>query len=478
VGPATGTTAGSFAPPAYDLADCYDEAFGPDGAPRPAYAELLAALAATDLSSLAEGMEDEMRVLGASFGVGRRFSPFHADPIPRIFDEVEWDLVERALAQRVQALQAFAADVYAECAIVEQGVVPARAIETSEYFEPWMLGVVLPPWTYMPIAGMDMVRDAGGRLWILEDNVRTPSGLAYALAAREAADAWLPLKPPAGREALDEAFDWIATALRLAAPKGDGDPSIVLVSDGPTNSAWYEHRMLSERLGIPLVMPGDVYTSRGRVRAYLDGQSREVQVVYRRTDEDRLSDEAGRPTWVAELLLDACRAGRTAVVNGPGGGIADDKLLHAYVDDMTRFYLEAEPVLPSVHTYDLGEPAAREEALSRVADLVLKPRAGHGGRGIVIGPHATGEDRALIARRVSARPDAWVAQETVMLSRLPTIQPDGLAPRHVDLRAVAISDGDEVHVVPGGLTRFARAPGALVVNSSQNGGGKDTWVLS
>lgn len=236
--------------------------------------------------------------------------------------------------------------------------------------------------------------------------------------------------------------------------------------------------MLAGRLGVPLVTPADVYTSRGRLRAHVDGQSREVHVVYRRTDEDRLRDETGRPTWIAELLLDPCRSRRVAVVNGLGGGVADDKLLHAYVDDMVRFYLDQEPVVPSVRTYDVGEPAAREEALSRVADLVLKPRAGHGGRGIVIGPHATAEDRALIARRVHARPDAWVAQETVMLSRLPTIQPDGLAPRHVDLRAFAICAGDEASVVPGGLTRFARAAGALVVNSSQNGGGKDTWVLS
>jgi uncharacterized circularly permuted ATP-grasp superfamily protein len=224
-------------------------------------------------------------------------------------------------------------------------------------------------------------------------------------------------------------------------------------------------------------MPGDLHVRGGRLHAFLAGGSREVQVVYRRTDEDRLRDESGRATWLADLLLEPCRRGRVACVNAFGTGVADDKLLHAYVDDMVRFYLDEEPLVESVRTFDLGDPETRDKALSRVGDLVVKPRDGHGGHGIVIGAHATREDRASIARRVSARPDEWVAQETVLLSRHPIIQGGVLAPRHVDLRAFVVSAGDAIKVVPGGLTRFAGADGSLVVNSSQGGGGKDTWVL-
>jgi carboxylate-amine ligase len=224
-------------------------------------------------------------------------------------------------------------------------------------------------------------------------------------------------------------------------------------------------------------MPGDLHVRNGRVRAFLAGESREVQVVYRRTDEDRLSDEGGRATWLADLLLDPCRSGHVTCVNAFGTGVADDKLVHAYVDDMIRFYLGEEPPVESVRTYDLGHPETRDLALSRVADLVVKPRDGHGGHGIFIGAHATAEDRAAVARRVSARPDDWVAQETVLLSRHPIVQGGALVPRHVDLRAFVVSTADAVSVAPGGLTRFAGAEGSLVVNSSQGGGGKDTWVL-
>jgi carboxylate-amine ligase len=251
----------------------------------------------------------------------------------------------------------------------------------------------------------------------------------------------------------------------------------VLLSDGPSNSAWYEHLTLARRLGIPLVTPGDLYTSGGALHAFVAEGSVEVHVVYRRTDEDRLRDEHGRATWIADLLLDHCRRGRVACVNAFGTGVADDKLLHAYADDMVRFYLGESPLIESVRTYDLGDPDCRDEALARVEELVVKPRAGHGGHGIVVGPHASAEDRALIARRVSARPTDWIAQETVQLSRHPTVDEGRLVPRHVDLRAFVVAGDDSVSVAPGGLTRFARAEGSLVVNSSQGGGGKDTWVL-
>jgi uncharacterized circularly permuted ATP-grasp superfamily protein len=461
----------------YDPGRFHDEAFEPGGAPRTEYRELLAHLEEADLAGLAGAMADEIRTLGVTFGSGRGRTAFRTDPVPRILAAAEWDPLAQALRQRMRALCAFLADVYGDREIVEAGVVPARAIESCTYFEPWMLGVPLPEWGYVPLAGIDVVRGADGEMRILEDNLRTPSGLTYASAVRRAADGHLPLAPPPGRRSFAGGYEAIGAALRAAAPDGRGDPSIVLLSDGPSNSAWYEHRTLARRLGVPLVMPGDLHMMGGRLHAFLAGGTHEVQVVYRRTDEDRLRDESGRATWLADLLLEPCRRGRVACVNAFGTGVADDKLLHAYADDMVRFYLDEEPLVESVRTFDLGDHETRDKALSRVGDLVVKPRDGHGGHGIFIGAHATREDRASIARRVSARPDDWVAQETVLLSRHPIVQGGVLAPRHVDLRAFVISAPDAIEVVPGGLTRFAGADGSLVVNSSQGGGGKDTWVL-
>jgi uncharacterized circularly permuted ATP-grasp superfamily protein len=456
----------------------YDEAFEATGVLRAPYRDVLPLLDGADLGELATAVAAGVEQLGVSFGSGASAEPFHVDPVPRVLDGAEWELIERGLRQRVSALARFTADVYSGREIVAAGVVPERAIETSRHFEPWMLGVDVPAWSYTAVAGMDLVRGGDGRLWVLEDNLRTPSGIAYASAARAAVDAAFPGKPPAGRRSLGPAYEALKSALREAAPSGDGEPFVILLTDGPGNSAWYEHRQLAQRLGLPLVTPDDLYPNRGRLRATVDGQSRDVDVVYRRTDEDRLQDDQGRPTWVAEVLLDPCRRGRLTCVNAFGSGVADDKLVHAYVEAMIRFYLGEEPLIRSVPTFDLGVPSVRDSILSRIDEVVIKPRAGHGGYGIVVGPHALAEDRERVAAQVRADPEGWVAQETVMLSRHPTVDGAGLSPRHVDLRAFVVTAGDHLEVAAGGLTRFGRDAGALVVNSSQNGGGKDTWVLS
>ncbi len=480
MGAAPQLSSGTTANLGYPLEDdgFYDEAFEAQGTPRAHYRELLTLLGGLDLAGLAGAVTAGVDELGVSFGSGATAEAFHVDPVPRVMDAAEWQLVERGLAQRVRALSAFTADVYGDRAIVAAGVVPERAIETSVYFEPWMIGVDIPAWAYTAVAGMDLVRGSDGLLAVLEDNLRTPSGLTYASAARTAVDGALPGPTPVARRPLAPAYEALGAALRAAAPDGDGEPFVVLLSDGPVNSAWYEHRTLAARLGLPLVTPDDLYPNRGRLRATVDGQGRDVDVVYRRTDEDRLHDGHGRPTWVAEMLLDPCRSGRLACVNAFGSGVSDDKLVHAYVEAMVRFYLDEAPLIRSVPTYDLAVPAVRDSILARIDEVVVKPRAGHGGYGIVVGPHASQEDRELAARRIEAEPEDWVAQETVMLSRHPTVDGNTLSPRHVDLRAFAVSVEDQVEVAAGGLTRFGRAPGALVVNSSQNGGGKDTWVLS
>ena len=453
-----------------DPACFYDEAIGRDGSPRAPYCELLEALADKDLGRLAARVSADVADRGVAFG--RR--PFRVDPVPRIFEPEEWGRLERGLTQRARALNAFLADVYCERAIVDAGVVPARVIDSAEHFEPWMLGVSLPH-SHAPVVGFDVVRGADGELCVLEDNARTPSGFAYAAAARAAVDARLPGAPPYRRRAIDPLFGELAEVIRSAGPSGVDEPFAVLLSDGASNSAWYEHRTLARAIGLPLVTPGDLYVSRGRLWAMVTGpDARAVDVVYRRTDEDCLRDRRMRPTWIGQVLLEPIRRGTLGIVNAPGAGVADDKLVHAYVGEMIRFYLGEEPLVPSVPTYDLAEEETRRDVIARIEELVVKPRAGHGGHGVVICPHASSADVLAAAALVSEQHGEVVAQETVSLSIHPTVCDGMLEPRHVDLRAFVVGD----RLLPLALTRVAFDAGALVVNSSQNGGGKATWVMA
>ena len=448
----------------------YDEAFRPDGTPRPAYEDVVAALEQRPVDELAGASADAVWDHGAYFGRG---DAFVVDPIPRVFSAGEWRTLAAGLAQRVRALNAFLDDIYGDRRALAEGVVPARVIETADHFEPWMSGVPVQA-SRIAVAGLDVIRDPSGRFMVLEDNVRTPSGLTYAEVARDVVSGLF--GGPSGI-AFGAAYDFLARALREAAPDGVDDPSVVLLSDGPGNSAWFEHRRLAPGLGVPVVTWSDLDVRGTRVHATIDGRRRPVDVIYRRTDVDCLRRPNGRSTEFA-MLLGALRAGTLTVVNAAGTGVADDKLVHAYVEEMIRFYLGEEPGLRSVPTYDLAEPSTLAYVLGRLGELVVKPRSDYGGRGVLIGPHARDEDLAQVARMIAARPDRFIAQETIALSRHPTVAGDRLEPRHIDLRSFVLCSGDDVHVVPGGLTRVALDAGALVVNSSQNGGGKDTWVLS
>lgn len=453
----------------------WDEACAADGSPREHYDHVLDALAGSDLRALSREVAEHLRGQGASFGGGDG-SAFRVDPVPRIVAGSEWARVEAGMAQRARALAAFAADVYGERRIVDAGLVPLRAIESAGHYEPDMVGVEPAGAGY--VVGLDLVRGADGVLRVLEDNIRTPSGIAYTIAARAAVDAHLPASVPTSRADPGAAYLPLAAMVQAAAPAGVDEPLAVLLSDGPHNSAWWEHGQAAQALGVPLVGPRTLSVRAGRLQAELNGHARTVDVVYRRTDEDRLRDAQGRPTWIAELLLEPVRAGTLAVVNPLGCGVADDKLLHAYAETMVRFYLDEKPLIESVPTYDLGEPETRRTALARLDGLVVKPRSGLGGEGIVIGPHASSEALREIAERVTARPDDWIAQDLVSLSTHPTVCDGRLEPRHVDLRPFAIGDPDRMQVVPGALTRVAFDRGNIVVNSSQHGGGKDTWVIA
>jgi uncharacterized circularly permuted ATP-grasp superfamily protein len=454
------------------IPDAHDEALDPAGAPRPAYVDVLAELADADLARISETVQANLRDHRVVFGGSEGDRPFHVDAVPRVLEASEWNGLAFGMLQRARALNRFIADVYGDQEIVRAGRVPARVIETADHFEPELLGIRAPG-GHAPVIGFDLVRGADGRFGVLEENLRTPSGLSYSSAAREAVDAAMPFVVPAGRREVGPSYESLAQAIRDAAPDGSGDPSAALLSDGPFNSAWFEHRRLSERLGIPIVTADELSVRGDRLYVTSSSPHREVQVVYRRTDEDRFTDERGNPTWIAELLLAPLRAGNLAVVNAPGAGVGDDKLTHAYVGEMIRFYLGQEPMLPAVRTFDIGDPDVREEVIARLDEMVVKPRSGHGGTGVVICRQAPREDLERVERMIRQSPQSFVAQETITLSSHPTIFHGELEPRHVDLRAFSIA-GD---VAPGALTRVALKQGSLIVNSSREGGGKDTWVL-
>jgi uncharacterized circularly permuted ATP-grasp superfamily protein len=331
----------------------------------------------------------------------------------------------------------------------------------------------LPPAAghWITIAGLDLVRDGDGPFVVLEDNVRTPSGIAYAVAAREALSGHLSVPKGMRVRSLEPAYEWLGEALRAAAPRAAGEhPSVVVLTDGPSSSAYYEHGAIARRLGLPLVRPADLSVRFERLFARTDDGTVPVDVVYRRTDEDRLFDAAGAPTALADVLLGPLQAQTLGCVNAFGTGVADDKLVHSYVEEMVRFYLDEEPLLASVPTHDPSQPGVLEMALERIGELVIKPRSGHGGIGVVVGPRADLQTLAAVSRELTATPERFILQETVLLSRQPTVCGAELEPRHVDLRPFTFAIGDRVEVFPGGLTRVALERGSLVVNSSQHGG--------
>ena len=433
--------------------------------------ELAAALAGSDLDALATDVSATLADSGVTWGAGE----FALCPVPRVLAAAEWEPLAAALCQRVRALDAFVADVYGRQRILRDRVVPATAVASAAYFEPLMQQAIHDDRRLVTIAGLDVVRGGDGRFRVLEDNVRTPSGIAYTVAARAAVTRHL--APPQGLEPLEPSFDALAEALRAAAPQGVEDPVVVVLSDGPGNVAFYDHRTVADRLGLPLVSRRDLRLREGRLWARVGDAEIGVDVVYRRTDEDRLSDPRGGLTDVARALFEPWAHGRLGLVNAFGTGVADDKRLHAYVEDMVRYYLDEEPLIESVRTWDLSSPGVVHEALERIDELVVKPRAGHGGAGVVIGPLATPRERDRAREQLRAAPVDYVVQDYSPLSLAPTIVDGELVARHVDLRPFVFYGAGDPVALPGGLTRVAFDEGEMVVNSSRNGGAKDTWVV-
>jgi len=460
-------------PPSYSPEPgCFDEAFDSDGEPRPHYAALLEALGSEDLRDLRRRVERSVSAGGLTFGPDE---PISVDPIPRLIEAAEWAALEPGLLQRVRALNAFIVDAYGSQRIFDAGLVPQRLIETSDGYEPVMRGLLedsAPPAT---VAGLDLIRDGAGSFRVLEDNLRMPSGACYSFAVREVVAPEIPTE--LAPRPLEGYMERMRTAILAAAPEGRSEPTAVIVSDGPENGAWYEHERFGRELGLPVVTPDRLEVSRGRLFARLGREREQVDVIYRRLDEDRLCDPQGNLTDLGELLLPALRSGRMRCANAFGTGLADDKLTHAYVERMIEFYLGEEPLLRSVPSFDLSDEGDRARALERLDELVIKPRGGFGGHGVTIMPRATEPERKRAIGLLRRRPEHFIAQETVEISTHPTVVGGGLQPRRIDLRPFVVSSPDGEAAMSGGLTRYAQGAGEMVVNSSQGGGCKDTWIL-
>jgi uncharacterized circularly permuted ATP-grasp superfamily protein len=468
----------------YELAAAWDEMFERPGEARGPYQALLAALQPLDPAEL-RFRSDQLASLftdrGVTFDYAGEERPFPLDLIPRIIDAAEWDLVTRGVRQRVLALEAFLADVYGPARVVEDGVVPWPLIATSRHFRREAHGLTPPGGVRIHIAGTDLVRDEQGRFRVLEDNVRIPSGVSYVLENRLAMTRTFPaLFAEHNVRQVDSYPARLLSALRACAPAGRTDPVVVVLSPGVSNAAYFEHTLLARLMGVELVEGRDLVTTGNQVFVHTTQGRRPVDVIYRRVDDDFLDPLHFRPDSVVGCpgLLNAARAGHVTIANAVGNGVADDKLTYTYVPDLIRYYLAEEPLLSNVESYRLGDPDVLDWALARLDQLVLKPVDGAGGAGIVIGPQADEQALARARDQILASPREWIAQRPVALSTAPVLIGERLAPRHIDLRPFAVHDGSDVWLLPGGLTRVALTEGRLVVNSSQGGGSKDTWVLA
>ncbi|MDX6683137.1 MAG: hypothetical protein QOG94_3176 [Solirubrobacteraceae bacterium] len=439
-----------------------DEAFDADGGARAAYAGVLAALEATSPAAAAEAIAGGVRRDGIVHGVGASAHPLTVDAVPRVVGAAEWARLAAGLEQRIRALEAFACDAFGAREAFRAGVVPADLLDRCPWFEDDV--AALPQrGPRIAVAGPDVVRDARGELVVLEDNVRTPTLMAFAAAARRHVAPALPGAPR------PRPFE---QALRAALLEMAGDGAVAILGREPDNIVWWELEQLSRLTGWPLVAVDDLAERDGRVVLREDRST--VDVVWRRTNEDRLRGDDGRPTALGRLLIEPLRSGAARVLNAFGTGVADDKRTYVYVERLVRFYCGEEPLLRSVPAWDLAVDEQRAEALARLDELVVKPRDGAGGDGIVLGPQASREELSKLRASIGADPTAWIAQEPVALSTHPTVVDGRLQPRHVDLRPFVVGG----RVLPGGLSRFAPGAGELVVNCALGGGGKDVWVLA
>src|SRR5215218_9790205 len=468
----------------YSLGEQWDEMFGGAGEPRAAYAGLYASLqpmAGDELAARADVLSQTYRDAGVTFAHAGEEQPFPLDIMPRVIGADEWDVIERGVAHRVLALEEFLADVYGAGQVFTDRIVPRNVVTTSAHFHRQAHGLVPPNGVRVHVSGIDLVRDEAGDFRVLEDNLRSPSGVSYVITNRAAMSQVLPeLFADHRIQPVADYPSRLLAALKASAPSNVAEPTVVVLTPGVYNSAYFEHALLARQMGVELVEGRDLVCAGNQVSMRTTDGQRRVDVIYRRIDDEFLDPVHFRPDSVIGCagVLNAARAGRVTIANAVGNGVADDKLLYTWVPDLVRYYLGEDPVLANADTYRLDDQDTVEWVLQSLDQLVLKPVDGSGGKGIVIGPRADEKALTELAVKVRERPRDWIAQKPIGLSTCPTLIGGRIAPRHVDLRPFAINDGEKVWVLPGGLTRVALPEGELVVNSSQGGGSKDTWVLS
>ncbi|MFI5454906.1 MAG: circularly permuted type 2 ATP-grasp protein [Isosphaerales bacterium] len=464
----------------------YDEMFEARGTPRPHYAALferLLDLGPDELERRNKVADLTMRQQGITFTVyGReqgveRIIPF--DPIPRLIAPAEWDRIERGLKQRVRALNLFIQDVYHERLILKDRIVPPDLVFSATGYRRECAGLKVPRGVYIHVAGIDLIRDSDGNFLVLEDNARTPSGVSYVLKNRQVMKQVFPLLfDQYNVRPVDDYTDNLLAVLRSIAPTGCDDPTVVILTPGIYNAAYYEHSFLARQMGVELVEGRDLVLDGGQIFQRTTRGLQRVDVIYRRVDDDFLDPLTFRSDSMLGVagLMGAYHSGNVGLANALGTGVVDDKGIYPFVPEMIRFYLREEPILANVETFRPLVPAHRRHILANLETLVVKAVDGSGGYGMLIGPASTRAERDEFARKIEANPRGYIAQPTISLSRHPTFVSGRLDGRHVDLRPFVLY-GDDIRVMPGGLTRVALPEGSLVVNSSQGGGTKDTWVL-
>jgi uncharacterized circularly permuted ATP-grasp superfamily protein len=463
--------------------------FDPNGGLRPGYAALHGALAALGVDDLAErgALRDRsLRDQGITFSLSGEERPIPLDLLPRVIAAEEWVVLEAGVIQRVRALEAFLADVYGPQQILTEGIVPRRLVASSPNFLREAAHLDPANGVRIQVAGIDILRGPDGRYVVLEDNLRTPSGISYVIENRRIMARVFPELFSSHRiRPVDDYPSRLLEALQAAAPRrlgeaGTSEPTVIVLTPGVHNSAYFEHSFLARQMGVELVEGRDLVCRDNTIRMRTTDGERRVDVIYRRTDDDFIDPLQFRPDSMLGCagIVNAARACNVAIANAVGNGVADDKAIYPYVPEMIRYYLAEQPILDTVPTFRLDREDEREEALSRIGELVWKPVASSGGYGLVIGPQAEESTLDRLREAVVKDPRAFIAQEVCLLSTAPTHCGDRLEPRHVDLRPFAVNDGERVWVAPGGLTRVALPRGSLVVNSSQGGGSKDTWALA
>lgn len=472
----------------YNPEDFYDELFSAKGQPRPSAAALIQwmqGLRPDELQRHRETAEVALLKLGVTFSVYsdnqgiERVFPF--DIIPRIISAQEWQILEGGLKQRIQALNLFLNDMYGEQRILNDGKIPHEVVFSATGFLKPCIGLKPPSDVWCHITGTDLVRDREGQWYVLEDNLRVPSGISYVLENRRVMKSTFPeiFQTLAIQPVDDYPSHLLETLLNLAPPQLP-DPTVVVLTPGIYNSAYFEHSFLAQQMGVELVEGRDLVVVDGYLQMRTTKGLRRVDVVYRRVDDDFLDPQVFRPDSLLGVpgLMDVYRQGRVALANAPGTGVADDKVVYAYVPEMIRYYLGEEPILSNVPTYLCWQEQDRNYVLNNLENVVVKSANESGGYGMLVGSSSTEVERAEFAERIKANPRNYIAQPILCLSRVPTLIDHQVEGRHVDLRPYILHRGDDIYVHPGGLTRVALRKGSLVVNSSQGGGSKDTWVLN